>query len=121
MGVGIDLVEISRVEEALERRPGLLERVFTDAERAYAQDKARPGQHLAARFAAKEAVAKALALEAGWAMREVEVVSTGGAPEIRLHGAVAAQAAAAGVARVAVSLTHARETAGAVAMTEPSR
>jgi holo-[acyl-carrier protein] synthase len=118
MGVGIDLVEIARIEEALERRPGLAERLFTDAERAYAADRARPGQHLAARFAAKEAVAKALALDAGWAWRDVEVIATGSAPEIRLHGAVAQRATDLGVARVAVSLTHARETAGAVAMTE---
>lgn len=121
MAVGIDLVEISRVEEALARTPGLAERLFTDAERAYAAGRARPGQHLAARFAAKEAVAKALRLDAGWSMREVEVVADGGAPEIRLHGDVAARAAAAGVVRVDVSLTHARETAGAVAMAESGR
>lgn len=119
MGVGIDLVEIARVEEALERRPGLAQRLFTDAELAYAQGKGRPGQHLAARFAAKEAVAKALVLEAGWSMREVEVVSDGGAPSIRLHGAVAEAAGAQGVVALQVSLTHARETAGAVAMTVP--
>jgi len=119
VGVGIDLVEIARVEEALERRPGLAARLFTDAELAYAQGKARPGQHLAARFAAKEAVAKALACEAGWSMREVEVVSDGGAPRIVLHGDVASHAATLGVTGVQISLTHARETAGAVAMTEP--
>jgi holo-[acyl-carrier protein] synthase len=120
MGVGIDLVEITRVEEALERRPGLAERIFTEAELAYAQGKGRPGQHLAARFAAKEAVAKALLLEAGWSMREVEVVSDGGAPSILLHGNVAVHAGEHGVHDVQISLTHARETAGAVAMTVPA-
>ncbi len=120
MGVGIDLVEIARVEEALERRPGLAQRIFTDAELAYAAGRGRPGQHLAARFAAKEAVAKALVLEAGWSMREVEVVSDGGPPSIVLHGDVAARADEQGVTALQVSLTHARDTAGAVAITVPA-
>ncbi|MTD47071.1 holo-ACP synthase [Conexibacter sp. W3-3-2] len=120
MGVGIDLVEITRVEEALQRRPGLAQRLFTEAELAYADGTGRPGEHLAARFAAKEAVAKALALEAGWAWREVEVVADGGPPSIRLHGDVAARAGAQGVTAVQVSLTHARDTAGAVALTVPA-
>ena len=63
----------------LERRPRIADRLFTAAEREYAASKARPGQHLAARFCAKEAVAKALALE-GWSFTDVEVVATGGAP-----------------------------------------
>jgi len=122
MGVGIDLVEIARIEETLERRPGLLERLFTEAERDYARDKARPGQHLAARFAAKEAVAKALEMPGDWAMREVEVVCDEyGVPRIVLHGAMARYAERLGVTRVSVSLTHARDTAGAVAMTEHAR
>ena len=72
-GVGLDLLEIERLERALERRPRLALRLFTDAERAYAAARARPGQHLAARFCAKEAVAKALVLEA-WSPRDIEVV-----------------------------------------------
>ncbi|MGH2957049.1 MAG: holo-ACP synthase, partial [Solirubrobacterales bacterium] len=63
-GVGIDLIEIERVERALERRPRLAERLFTRAELDYARARARPGRHLAARFAAKEAVIKALAAPA---------------------------------------------------------
>ena len=59
-GIGIDLLEIERLERALERRPRLALRLFTDAEREYAQARARPGQHLAARFCAKEAVYKAV-------------------------------------------------------------
>ncbi len=78
-GVGIDLLEIERLERALERRPRLAERVFTDAERAYAASRARPGMHLAARFCAKEAVAKALGMTA-WSWRDVEVVGTDAAP-----------------------------------------
>ena len=76
-GVGIDLLEVERLERALERRPRLAERLFTDAEREYAAGRARPGMHLAARFCAKEAVAKALGLT-GWSFRDVEVVATDG-------------------------------------------
>src|ERR1700759_1307865 len=69
--IGIDLLEIDRLERALERRPRLAERLFTAGEREYAAGRARPGQHLAARFCAKEAVAKALGLEA-WAWQGTE-------------------------------------------------
>jgi holo-[acyl-carrier protein] synthase len=117
-GVGIDLLEVERLERALERRPRLAERVFTDAERAYAQARARPGLHLAARFCAKEAVAKALGMTA-WGWREVEVVATGAAPELRLTGSVAARASELGV-RASISLTHTDTTAGAVALLEPA-
>ena len=113
-GVGIDLLEIERLERALERRPRLAERLFTDAERAYAARRARPGQHLAARFCAKEAVAKALAMDA-WSFRDVEVLGGDGPPEVRLSGAVARRAAMLGV-RVSVSLTHTRREAGAIAI-----
>jgi holo-[acyl-carrier protein] synthase len=111
--IGIDVLEVDRLERALARRPNLAERLFTDAERAYAASHARPAIHLAARFCAKEAVAKALALEA-WAFRDVEVVTTDSAPEIRLSGAAAARAEELG-ARPVVSLTHTRSTAAAVA------
>jgi holo-[acyl-carrier protein] synthase len=113
-GVGIDLLEIARLERALERRPRLAERLFTDAERDYAAARARPGQHLAARFCAKEAVAKALGLDA-LTFREIEVVSDGGRPSVRLSGAAAARARSLGV-RVDVSLTHSRREAAAVAV-----
>ena len=112
--VGIDLLEIARLERALERRPRLAERLFTEAERGYAAGRARPGQHLAARFCAKEAVAKALGLEA-WSFRDVEVVATDTAPEVTLRGAAAERAAALGV-EVRISLTHTRTDAGAVAI-----
>ena len=113
-GVGIDLLEVGRFERALERRPRLAERVFTEAERAYAAGRGRPGMHLAARFCAKEAVAKALGLT-GWSFRDVEVVATGAAPTVRLSGTVAARAAELG-GELAVSLTHTDEVAGAVAI-----
>jgi holo-[acyl-carrier protein] synthase len=106
-GAGIDLLEIERLERALERRPRLAERLFTARERAYAAARARPGQHLAARFCAKEAVAKALGLEA-WSWQDIEIVP---GPEVALRGALAER----GV-RVDVSLTHSRSLAGAVAV-----
>jgi holo-[acyl-carrier protein] synthase len=111
--VGIDLLEIDRLERALARRPRLAERLFTDAERTYAARRARPAQHLAARFCAKEAVAKALELES-WNWHEVEVLG-GGPPELRLHGGAAARAEALGVS-VSISLTHSRGDAAAVAI-----
>ena len=118
-GVGIDLLEIERLERALERRPRLAERVFTDAERAYAASRARPGMHLAARFCAKEAVAKALGMTA-WSWRDVEVVGDRrGAAGCALTGSVAARAAELGV-RASVSLTHTDTTAGAVALLQPA-
>jgi holo-[acyl-carrier protein] synthase len=114
--IGIDLLEIERLERALERRPRLAHRLFTDAEREYAAARARPGQHLAARFCAKEAVAKALGMEA-WSFREVEVLGRDGPPEVQLHGAMAERARALGV-RVNVSLTHNRRDAAAVAIAQ---
>ena len=108
--VGIDLVEIERVERALERRPRLADRLFTSAELAYARERARPGRHLAARFAAKEAVIKALGQ--GVPLKEIEVVS-GEPPTLRLHGRAASVA---GDAEIAISLTHSRDSAAAVAI-----
>ena len=110
IAVGIDLIEIERVERALERRPKLADRLFTPGELAYARERARPGRHLAARFAAKEAVIKALGR--AFPLHEIEVVS-GEPPRLRLHGRAAE---AAGDAEIAISLTHSRETAAAVAI-----
>lgn len=112
--VGIDLLEIERLERALERTPRLAARLFTEAERAYAASRGRPGQHLAARFCAKEAVAKALGIET-WNFHEVEVLGTGGPPAVRLTGSAAARAADLGV-RVEISLTHTGRDAAAVAI-----
>jgi holo-[acyl-carrier protein] synthase len=113
-GVGIDLLEIERLERALERHPRLAERVFTAGERDYAAACRRPGRHLAARFAAKEAVVKALGLSGGFGLREVEVVA-GEPPTVRLTG----RAAAAGEGLyMQISLTHSRDFAAAVAIAE---
>jgi holo-[acyl-carrier protein] synthase len=112
--VGLDLLDIERFEHALRRRPALAERLFTDAEREYAAARHRPGLHLAARFCAKEAVAKALGLSA-WSFRDVEVVATEGAPEVHLSGSAARRAEELGV-RARVSLTHTDTVAGAAAV-----
>jgi holo-[acyl-carrier protein] synthase len=116
-GVGIDVVEIDRFAESLRRRPRLAERCFTDAEQAYCSRKPFPPQHYAARFAAKEAVGKALGIGmTRW--REVEVVRGRGAPTIALHGKYAERARTLGVKAVHVSLTHGRDTAMAFAIAE---
>ena len=110
--IGIDLLEIDRLERALERHPRLAERIFTVAERDYAAARARPGRHLAARFAAKEAVVKALGLNDGFGLGEIEVFA-GEPPTVRLFGRAARAAAGRGVA---ISLTHSRDNAAAVAV-----
>ena len=114
-GIGLDLLEIDRLERALSRRPRLAERLFTDAERAFAAERAEPARHLAARFCAKEAVAKALGLRDGdW--HDVEVLGGGDAPPgLRLSGRAAERAAELGV-ELAISLTHSKGMAGAVAL-----
>src|SRR3954447_3268713 len=121
-GIGIDLLEIERLERALRRHPRLAERVFTEDERAYAAARARPGRHLAARFAAKEAVVKALGLSGGFALREGAIVGGlrpargrvggGSPPTVRLSGHAAEAAAG---ERIEISLTHSRDFAAAVA------
>jgi holo-[acyl-carrier protein] synthase len=113
-GVGIDVLEIARLERALERHPRLAKRVFTPGELAYAGDRVRPGRHLAARFAAKEAVVKALGLGGALGLGEVEI-EAGEPPCVGLHGRTAAAARAQGVELI-VSLTHSRDTAAAVAV-----
>jgi len=117
VGVGVDVVEIDRFAAALARRPRLAERCFTEAEAAYCTAKPFPSQHFAARFAAKEAVGKALGIGmTRW--REVEVVRGRGAPTIALHGRYAERARRLGVERVHVSLTHGRDSAMAFAVVE---
>jgi holo-[acyl-carrier protein] synthase len=117
-GIGIDLIEVERIEGALERRPRLADRLFTPAELSYAAARARPGRHLAARFAAKEAALKALGL-GGMRMGQVEVTGGGdGPPALRLTGDAAAVAEREGVS-LAVSITHSRELAAAAVTTIP--
>jgi holo-[acyl-carrier protein] synthase len=113
-GIGLDLLEIERMERALERRPALAQRVFHAGELEYAGSRGRPAQHLAARFCAKEAVSKALGL-AVFAPLDVEVLGGGAAVGLALHGAALVRAGELGV-EVDVSLTHTRGMAAAVAV-----
>ena len=115
-GLGMDLIGIARIERALDRHPRLAGRLFTDGELDYAASFARPGRHLAARFAAKEAVVKALALEPGATLRDIEVIA-GTPPVVRLHHEIGRLAAERGL-KVSLSLTHDHEIAGAVAIAE---
>jgi holo-[acyl-carrier protein] synthase len=113
VGVGIDVVDISRFEESLRRTPGLTERLFTPAEAG------RPLASLAARFAAKEALAKALGAPNGLAWHDAEVVSeSSGRPLLSLRGTVAAHAAELGAVHVHLSLSHDAGIASAVVVLE---
>jgi holo-[acyl-carrier protein] synthase len=108
------VLETDRLARALKRTPRLVERLFTDAERAYAESRGDPLQHLAARFCAKEATVKALTLSE-FAWHDIEIVGKGGPPTVRLSGSAAERARELGVS-VRVSLTHVRTLAGAVAI-----
>ena len=107
-GIGIDAVELPRFRRVLERRPKIVGRVFTAGEQAYAETAADAAPHLAARFAAKEAVLKALGVgigAVGW--RDIEVVrTTAGAPSLVVRGRAAALAEQRGIVRWHVSLSH---------------
>ena len=115
MHVGLDLIEIARVRRALERYPRFRERIFTEAERAYCDSRPNPAESYAGRFAAKEAVGKALGfgVARAWAWQDVEVVGRP-KPSVRLSGRVAAVAERFGPAQIDLSMTHSRELAAAV-------
>jgi holo-[acyl-carrier protein] synthase len=121
-GIGIDLVRIDRVWGMLQRKGDrALARLFTERERARCVASKHPPESYAARWAAKEAVFKALGT--GWgrggSWTDVEVVSgPGGAPTVALHGAAARAAEARGVRRVHLSLTHSDDTAAAFVVLE---
>jgi holo-[acyl-carrier protein] synthase len=109
IGIGVDVVDIDRFGRSLARTPRLAERLFTPAERAL------PLHGLAARFAAKEAVAKALGAPAGMSWHDAEVIADAdGRPRLEIRGTVAAAAAKAGVGSWHVSLSH--DAGAAVAM-----
>jgi holo-[acyl-carrier protein] synthase len=123
IAIGIDMVEIARVERMIASKGDhALQKLFTDAERAYALSRPRPALHLAARVAAKEAAYKALrgtqaARAIGW--RELEVtLAEDGSPALVLHGGAARRARQLGVTRVHLSLTHTSGSAAAVAVLE---
>lgn len=101
VGIGVDVVDITRFEASLARTPALLDRLFAEAERGLSVES------LAARFAAKEAIAKALGAPAGLSWLDCEVVRVDGRrPEFVLRGTVEAAATALGVTRAHLSLAH---------------
>ena len=113
IGVGIDVVDIGRFEEALERTPTLRERLFTEQERE------RPLASLAARFAAKEALAKALGAPTGMHWHDAEVVSEStGNPQFAIRGSVLARANDLGARNVHLSLSHDAGIASAMVVLE---
>lgn len=113
VGVGIDVVDITRFEASLARTPGLAGRLFTEAERGL------PPRSLAARFAAKEALAKALGAPRGLLWTDAEVVTAGtGRPHLAVSGTVAAAAVRLGVTSWHLSLSHDAGIASAVVIAE---
>ena len=117
IGIGIDAVEVGRFRDALARQPGMAARLFTSGERAYGERQRDPAARLAARFAAKEAVMKALGVGLGACeLAEIEVVrdEDSGAPDLVLHGKAAALAADRGVTAWKLSLTHTDTSAHAI-------
>jgi holo-[acyl-carrier protein] synthase len=113
IGVGIDVVDIDRFEDSLARTPAMRDRLFTVHERV------RPLASLAARFAAKEALAKALGAPTGMAWLDAEIVNDAtGNPQFEIQGTVLARANDLGVKFVHVSLSHDAGIASAVVVLE---
>ena len=113
LGLGVDLVDVARFEVSVLRTPALLPRLFTDGERRL------PVRSLAARFAAKEALAKALGAPRGLQWLDAEVVrEASGAPRLEVTATVAARADALGVTRLHLALTHDGGMACAVVVAE---
>ncbi len=111
VGMGLDIVEIERVESLAKRNPAFLKRVFSAEELRYCRGKKRRWQHLAVRFAAKEAVWKALG-EGGLSLRDISVSrENDGRPNVLLRGRRAAN--------IQISLTHCDRYAAAVALRLP--
>jgi holo-[acyl-carrier protein] synthase len=116
--VGVDLIEIERIRHALARHGGFKDRCFTEAEQAYCDSKPNPAQHYAGRFAAKEAVGKALGCGVRFTWKEIEVRGRP-KPGVFLAGWTAAWADKVQAGPIELSMTHSRELAAAVAVVLP--
>lgn len=116
IGIGTDLVDLDRLRVVLARTPGVVSRLFTDRERAYAGERRDPIERFGGRFAAKEATMKALGVGLGAvAFRDIEVLHTpSGAPRLELHGTAATLAETQGVGAWLITLTHTEHLAQAV-------
>jgi holo-[acyl-carrier protein] synthase len=122
IGIGVDLVEVDRMRRALERTPRLAERLFTPAERTYAEERKDPTERYAVRFAAKEAVMKALGVGLGafdWHDVEVQRDAETGRPWLVVTGRAAELAGDAGVGSWLLTLTHTSSMAEAIAVALP--
>lgn len=107
IGIGVDIVDVARFERLAQRTPRVLERTLTARERRLVDGSPRSAESMAARFAAKEAVAKALGAPPGMAWHDCEVVGGDGEPPtLRIRGTVAERAAGLGVATWHLSLSH---------------
>ncbi|HKH06720.1 MAG TPA: holo-ACP synthase [Acidimicrobiales bacterium] len=118
VGVGVDLCEVARMRATLARTPSFRDRVFTAGERATCEQRRDPAERFAARFAAKEAVLKAMGLGIGACrLAEIEVVrAASGAPSLVLYGTAARLAADRGITAWHVSMTHTATMAQALAV-----
>lgn len=117
IGVGLDVVEVGRIESAITRRPRIVERLFSEEEKAFCSALADPWENWAVRFAAKEAVMKSLGAGPGampWSM--ISVVRGEGRPMVRLYGRALEYARSMGCDRLEISLTHESGLAMAVAL-----
>ncbi len=117
IGVGIDVVSIARIEAAIKRRPRIVERIFSEEERTYCSRLRDPWENWAVRFAAKEAVMKALGASPGrtpWSM--ISIIRAEGRPRVRLVGSAFQYARSMGCSRLEVSLAHEDGIAVAVAI-----
>jgi holo-[acyl-carrier protein] synthase len=112
MRIGVDLIEIARVQRALGRK-GFRERCFTEVERAYCDSRPNPAQHYAARFAAKEAVGKALGCGVRFTWREIEIAGRP-KPGVSLSGSTKDWAERVRAGEIDLSMTHSKTLAAAV-------
>ena len=113
--MGIDVIEIDRVAAALARHGGrFAERCFSAAERAYCDSRANPAQHYAGRFAAKEAIGKALGTGVPFTWGEIEIAGPG-KPRVVLSGSMLERALLIGAGEIELSITHSRTLAAAIA------
>lgn len=117
VGLGVDICEIARMERALARHPTMRARVFTPEEIAYCDAKARPAESYAGRFAAREAVIKALGGYRGKRWQDISVTRhPSGAPMIALAGRAKDRADALGLTKILVTFTHEKTSAVAFAV-----
>ncbi len=113
LGIGVDVVDLKRFTETLERTPTMRSRLFTEAERDL------PVESLAGRFAAKEALAKAMGAPSGLSWQDFEIVNDArGAPSFKLHGAAPERLSALGIDTIHLSISHDTSVATAFVVTE---